>query len=713
MTENADSLEEAEEKSVAVVDDEVLAAVPTPADTPLTEAPLTEAVDASSVPTEETTHNEPDVEDVSVQSTSSSELPEQSEAPSELPEEEPAPSVELPAQPELPSELPEEEPVAPVQEIALSDTPGKLSEAVRTAEYSVDEIQAVTSSLLASKGLAKEPETTAEEEPATPSSKETSTPKKVSTALTKVSKEETALTLPPVDRLRNAFRPSKARKKVQPTPNAEEPKTSNEPKEVVQKVQEPEVKADETALPTPKSPEVETPEAKEPAKPKKGLSLEQKREIFKKTKELREQKASKDTPPPTTPKETLPLGEEKNTDLSAQVTPAPTPTPAEAMESIHQQGPALQTPPPQSSSQVLPALPPLQVATLPQSVVGGSFPPLAGAEVMTIPGLPAFPPLMTNEILPALPTMDDLARSDAPAHTEDDDIEIEINLDDDAAIDGLPPLRSTLEEYLKTNVLQQRRELGDILVQYGGNLAQAALAYVPLTEDEIEKSPDVAEKMLRLRYLCEQIGEPMLYRVLQVLQQERGVPQKKAFTLMGYWSPTKAMAILLQTLLSEKEVELRQRLRRILMGYKDRSEFSTLLQFLRSNLRSKDPERLQKAIMLIEELRIVDTVGELIDLLVHESANLRRAALMALRRLCFQSFGESEEVWRIWWEENQQFERKHWIVESMNHVQSDIRAMVKEDLVEEFGDDFGYDPEASEAEREAIQKLASLWLSNM
>ena len=149
------------------------------------------------------------------------------------------------------------------------------------------------------------------------------------------------------------------------------------------------------------------------------------------------------------------------------------------------------------------------------------------------------------------------------------------------------------------------------------------------------------------------------------------------------------------------------------MGYKDRSEFSTLLQFLRSNLRSKDPERLQKAIMLIEELRIVDTVGELIDLLVHESANLRRAALMALRRLCFQSFGESEEGWRIWWEENQQFERKHWIVESMNHVQSDIRAMVKEDLVEEFGDDFGYDPEASEAEREAIQKLASLWLSNM
>jgi len=189
-------------------------------------------------------------------------------------------------------------------------------------------------------------------------------------------------------------------------------------------------------------------------------------------------------------------------------------------------------------------------------------------------------------------------------------------------------------------------------------------------------------------------------------------PTPWALLLLGEWLPSRAIAPLLQRLFTEKDPVIQRMVRNNLRGYRKRAEFHKLLQFLRDNLRSTDQHRLQKAIFFLGDLRIAEAVPDLIGLLNHEETAVRESALFALRNLALQDFGINAEGWQEWHQLQAHLDRKHWVVDALNHSEKAIRHLAKEELRVEFGDDFGYDPNASTAEREAVQKLAGLWLQS-
>lgn len=332
-----------------------------------------------------------------------------------------------------------------------------------------------------------------------------------------------------------------------------------------------------------------------------------------------------------------------------------------------------------------------------------NIPLMAGSfqEAMTIPGLPAFPADTqgaSNEVHHPMTTVDDeqlAARIQQMTQTP-------------------PPLsqdiQQSVRDYLEAATPQYQQELKNKLAPSGGTLIPTLLEYIPATEQLTDKSPEQKERLERIVELCNQIGDPAVYRLLQLSEKGEKSGRMRALLLLGQWQPSRAIAPLLQRLFSEKDPTLQRMVRDNLRGYRKRSEFHKLLQFLRDNLRSTDDHRLQKAIFFLSDLRIAEAVPDLIALLEHTIPAVRENTLFALRNLALQDYGMHIENWRNWYQSNAQFDRKNWVVDALNHEEKAIRHLAKEELRVEFGDDFGYSPQASPAEREAVQKLAGLWL---
>lgn len=349
---------------------------------------------------------------------------------------------------------------------------------------------------------------------------------------------------------------------------------------------------------------------------------------------------------------------------------------------------------------------PAPQAPLPNKITTGSLPTLNQfQEGMTIPGLPAFPPLSPE----------------LPQPTRDIDIDVDVNayhtIDEDQTQHHLQQpdvfnetLADQINDYLSSPA-PQHQDLLKELVPHGGGITPTLLSFFPPTESIVDKNPEVKERFDRIVTLCQQIGDPIVFRLLQILEREEHTQQRmQALLLLGLWLPPRAIAPLLQRLFSEKEPVIQKMVRNNLRGYRKRSEFSKLLQFLRENLRSKDLHRLQKATFFLGDLRIIEAIPDLVGLLNHESPQVRESALIALRNLTLQDFGANPQGWQQWHQANTQRDRKHWVVDALNHPEKAIRHLAKEELRAEFGDDFGYNPKATAPEREAVQKLAKLWL---
>jgi len=116
------------------------------------------------------------------------------------------------------------------------------------------------------------------------------------------------------------------------------------------------------------------------------------------------------------------------------------------------------------------------------------------------------------------------------------------------------------------------------------------------------------------------------------------------------------------------------------------------------------------AIRALAVLRDEESVGALIPALTERSV-LGEAAWRVLRMLTAQDFGTEAIAWRAWWDENGQRPRVEWLIESLDHDDEEIRAIVARDLARRSKQDFGYRADLPSKERQAIRERYRLWWS--
>jgi hypothetical protein len=327
----------------------------------------------------------------------------------------------------------------------------------------------------------------------------------------------------------------------------------------------------------------------------------------------------------------------------------------------------------------------------------------------------------TIPALPAFPSDDGRDAVELRENNPLDEVEIEIDFRD--LEPTAPPSHASslslasqtqnsplmlLDELLEAPASESARLIA-ALAPFGGSVVPLLLERLP-TSEATGKNNEVEQRIKKMADLCESIGEPALLRLMGVLQKEPPLQRSRALLLLGRWFSSRAFSALIRHLLTEEEPPIRRMIRKVILRYQDRSEFEKILIFLRENLMSSERARIKKALQLIEELRLIALVAEMLKLLQEKEQEIREDTLQALRRIALQDFGHDAQRWLQWYSLHQHEARKQWILDALNHEDASIRLWVQEDLREEFGDDFGYDPHAPAAQRESIRKLAALWL---
>jgi hypothetical protein len=118
------------------------------------------------------------------------------------------------------------------------------------------------------------------------------------------------------------------------------------------------------------------------------------------------------------------------------------------------------------------------------------------------------------------------------------------------------------------------------------------------------------------------------------------------------------------------------------------------------------------AIDAITDLRDVQAIPTLIELLGDPNPGTAAGAGQALVVLARQDFGYDQKRWNEWWMSNTSRERIEWVIDALDHRQSAIRQAAAEELRLMsrlyVGD---YDDESSEARAKVQQKYRTWWSS--
>lgn len=118
----------------------------------------------------------------------------------------------------------------------------------------------------------------------------------------------------------------------------------------------------------------------------------------------------------------------------------------------------------------------------------------------------------------------------------------------------------------------------------------------------------------------------------------------------------------------------------------------------------RQTDQLGRAIELLARFRDADCVPELIPYLDHDGLQVRvRQALVELT-LVGRDWRRSQ--WERWWRQHHSRGRQAWIIDGLDHWDSEIRSQAVAELYAEAGDNFGFRPEANRSERkEALKRV--------
>jgi Type II secretion system (T2SS), protein E, N-terminal domain len=149
----------------------------------------------------------------------------------------------------------------------------------------------------------------------------------------------------------------------------------------------------------------------------------------------------------------------------------------------------------------------------------------------------------------------------------------------------------------------------------------------------------------------------------------------------------------------------------VLRRYTRLSQFTTILRALSdlSERPGKDPRRQHLAVVALGSLRDARTLQTLIARLSDGGEAIAEAAHKALVELTAQDFGLAPRRWEAWGEQYGSQHRIEWLIESLMHVEPEIRALASDELKRETQQYFGYHPGMPKRDRELSQRKYREW----
>jgi hypothetical protein len=117
------------------------------------------------------------------------------------------------------------------------------------------------------------------------------------------------------------------------------------------------------------------------------------------------------------------------------------------------------------------------------------------------------------------------------------------------------------------------------------------------------------------------------------------------------------------------------------------------------------------AIEAIADLREARAVPSLIRTLANGSKEIQRSAHWALVVLTRADYGDDADFWDAWWQENAERHRIEWLIDALVHESQEIRRAAGDELKSTTKEYFGYYDDLSPRERERAQGRYREWWS--
>ncbi|MGE0788252.1 MAG: hypothetical protein AB7S26_21445 [Sandaracinaceae bacterium] len=128
-----------------------------------------------------------------------------------------------------------------------------------------------------------------------------------------------------------------------------------------------------------------------------------------------------------------------------------------------------------------------------------------------------------------------------------------------------------------------------------------------------------------------------------------------------------------------------------------------------ARIRGKDLRRREHAIDAVAELRDVEMVPKLIELLRDGDSGLGKRVREALVKITGTDFEHSYKRWSAWWDQNRGRHRLEWLIDSLVDEEEPVRRHAGEELKRITQEYYGYHPGSPKRDRELIAKRYRQW----
>ncbi len=115
------------------------------------------------------------------------------------------------------------------------------------------------------------------------------------------------------------------------------------------------------------------------------------------------------------------------------------------------------------------------------------------------------------------------------------------------------------------------------------------------------------------------------------------------------------------------------------------------------------------AIEALADLREARSVPRLVPLLSDRNADIVKSAHWALGVIARQDFGRQPDDWQAWWKQHSEQHRIEWLIDSLMHEDADIRRAAGEELKSLTKEYFGYYDDLPKKERARAQHRYQEW----
>ena len=162
--------------------------------------------------------------------------------------------------------------------------------------------------------------------------------------------------------------------------------------------------------------------------------------------------------------------------------------------------------------------------------------------------------------------------------------------------------------------------------------------------------------------------------------------------------------------LFDKDASIRELARHILHGMRNASGFARILQFVRSELQSRDAWQQQEAALAAGSFGDQAAIPHLIEALASDNRRLAEVAHKVLVQIAFDDLGPARKRWARWWEKHATDDRNAWLLEGLNHGNREIRLQAARELAQLPGLVVNYSADSSRRERLTAQKVVAQYL---